>query len=870
MPFKHLVFPSAGSLSVAVVAAFIFILEIWFSTKRAEFRWYRWTAAVSFSTILYAVGILLEYNAPEGPINRFGGLLEWTAVIFLVHALYGFFFSRLNMPSRRYHLAAGGLHVLILILLWSTNIFVSDHFVARRFLILGKPFVEADPGPLGPAFMLYALGASINAIRLWIVKGKERETRSSAYIWGVSFWILLGAHDAACAVGFPSVQYVMEYGFLGFSAALLYTMFSDYLRASDALEQTNGVLRKEMEVRKQAEEELREAALKQRESIKAANVGLWDWDLVTDKVSYSPEWKNQIGYEEREIGNDLEEWRSRVHPDDLEATLERVQHSIEEVQQDHQVEFRFRHKNGSYRWILAQTSVIQDETGRAVRMLGSHVDITERKHAEEELREKSLQAQRLADELELIIDGIPGLVFFKDTENRLVRVNKFMADAQQMTKKQLEGTSCFELYSRETAQAYFEDDLEVIKSCKPKLNIDEMWETEYGTRWLNTNKMPYLNENGEVVGVFGLSLDVTERKKAEQALQESEEKYRSLVESSDDSIYLVDRNSTYLFVNKTHLSRFGVEANEIIGRRYDDFHSKDETEEFKVRVNEVIKTGKSNRYTYKSEKVGGDHLRTLSPVKDSYGNIVAVTVVSKDITELIQAEENLRKTNERLLREQKQRKMLSKRLIDLLEKDRRQIAMELHDHIGQLLASLKMDIELIHNKLKPEHEELGVRITAAQERTTQAIKDVKNISRGLRPGILDALGLIPSLRGLFNEIQRQTDIEIHFFSRNVPKRFAPEKELVIFRIAQEGMSNIVKHAKAKKVFVNLVGKEGELSLSVEDDGIGFDQKKIMKTTAEELPFGLLIMRERAEQIDGDFTLESQPGKGTHVLAEIPI
>lgn len=619
----------------------------------------------------------------------------------------------------------------------------------------------------------------------------------------------------------------------------------------------------------------------------------------------------------------------------------------------------------------------------------------EHQRVDEALREKSLQVQRLADELKLIIDGIPGLVFFKDTENRFIRVNKFLADAHQRTKKQLEGTSCFELYTREIAQAYYEDDLEVIRSRRPKLNIDETWETEYGTRWLNTSKIPYLNEKGEVTGVIGLSLDITERKKAEQALRESEEKYRnlieslqegiwvidkdaktvfvnypmaemlgyteeemvgidlfefmdekavdtakenlerreagtteqhdfeflqkdgsrvnvilvtrpitdndgnykgaiagvinvtkrmqaesalreseekyrSLVESSDDSIYLVDRNSTYLFMNKTHLSRFGVKANEVMGRRYEDFHSKKETKEFEFRLNEVIKTGKSNRYTCKSEKIGGHYLQTLSPVKDSCGNIVAVTVVSKDITELIQAEENLRKTNERLLREQKQRKMLSKRLIDLLEKDRRQIAMELHDHIGQILTSLKMDIEMIHGKLKPEHKELGARITTAQERTIQAIKEVKNIARGLRPGMLDALGLVPSIRELFNEIKRYMDIDIKFFIRNIPKRFASEKELAIYRIAQEAMSNIVNHAKAKKVFVNLVGKDGKLSLSVEDDGIGFDQKKIMKTTARGLPFGLLIMRERAEQIDGDFTLESQPGKGTHVLAEIPL
>ena len=112
---------------------------------------------------------------------------------------------------------------------------------------------------------------------------------------------------------------------------------------------------------KRAEEALREATLRQNEAGKAANVGLWDWDLVTNKVHYSAEWKRQIGYAEHEISDNIEEWRSRVHPDDLESTLERVQRSIAETQQYHNVEFRFRHKDGSYRWILAHASVLQDE-----------------------------------------------------------------------------------------------------------------------------------------------------------------------------------------------------------------------------------------------------------------------------------------------------------------------------------------------------------------------------------------------------------------------------------------------------------------------------------------------------------------------------
>lgn len=137
--------------------------------------------------------------------------------------------------------------------------------------------------------------------------------------------------------------------------------------------------------RKRSKKALYESNLRQKEAIRAANIGFWDWDLETDKVLYSAEWKRQIGYEEHEIGDEFEEWRGRVHPDDLKETLERVRRSITQSRNGFQVEFRFRHKNGSYRFILAQASIIKDRAGRPVRALGSHIDITDRKRAEEQV-----------------------------------------------------------------------------------------------------------------------------------------------------------------------------------------------------------------------------------------------------------------------------------------------------------------------------------------------------------------------------------------------------------------------------------------------------------------------------------------------------
>ncbi|MCG2750324.1 MAG: response regulator [Desulfobacteraceae bacterium] len=140
------------------------------------------------------------------------------------------------------------------------------------------------------------------------------------------------------------------------------------------------------------------------------------------------------------------------------------------------------------------------------------------KEAEIALKQQTLSLQRLASEFETIMDSIPGLVFYKDKENRYLRVNQYVADAHKLTKKELEGKSLFDLYPPDMAQAYLDDDLGVIHSRKAKLNIDEPWQTETGLRWVSTSKIPFINENDEAVGVIGVSMDVTERKQAEEAL----------------------------------------------------------------------------------------------------------------------------------------------------------------------------------------------------------------------------------------------------------------------------------------------------------------------------------------------------------------
>jgi signal transduction histidine kinase len=242
-----------------------------------------------------------------------------------------------------------------------------------------------------------------------------------------------------------------------------------------------------------------------------------------------------------------------------------------------------------------------------------------------------------------------------------------------------------------------------------------------------------------------------------------------------------------------------------------------------------------------------------------------------DMTEsLKRREDELKTVNRELMKQHEQRKMLSKRLIDLLERDREQVAMELHDHVGQILTYLKINLEIIQGQLRPEHSSLEFRIKATKEKAVQAMRDIKHISRGLKPSVLGTLGLVSSLKELLNEIEMNTGITTKFFTNEISKRFEKGTELAIYRITQEALNNIVKHTHASTVFVSLIVKEDRISLSIEDDGAGFDLEKMMEFTDGQGALGLLIMRERTEQLHGEFSIESDIGKGTHLLVEIPI
>jgi len=260
------------------------------------------------------------------------------------------------------------------------------------------------------------------------------------------------------------------------------------------------------------------------------------------------------------------------------------------------------------------------------------------------------------------------------------------------------------------------------------------------------------------------------------------------------------------------------------------------------------------------------------PLFGEQGEVKGVIEIALNITERKRAEEDLKRINEQLIKEHRQRKLLSKRLIQLLEKRNQKISMDLHDHIGQSLVTIKIALDMIHGRTAKTDNTLTALVEKAQTKTVQAIEDVEKIAYGLRPSMIDNLGLVPSLRDLFKELQDHAKIKIHFFNRGIPKRFDAEKELAIFRVAQEALCNVLKHSQAENCFVNLVTKGNSIALSVEDDGIGIKprEKKCTPPAPGKVPLGLVFMQERVVQVKGNFTVESRVGGGVHLVAKIPL
>jgi PAS domain S-box-containing protein len=276
----------------------------------------------------------------------------------------------------------------------------------------------------------------------------------------------------------------------------------------------------------------------------------------------------------------------------------------------------------------------------------------ELEHRVKELEKKSFQQQhteealkRLADEHAVLLSTVPAMIFWIDKEGYFIRVNEPFAAALKKSPDEIEGKSLFDLYPKDQARRYHSDNLEVIESGNSKKNIEEPVQTPAGTMWVCTDKIPYRDKEGNSVGIIGFSVDITERKRSEEALRKSENKYRTLLEHLPQKIFHKDRNSVYVSCNENYARDLKIKPEEIKGRVEDEFFPKKLGKKYRADDKKVMASGKIREFDEKYIQDGQEMwVHTVkTPIKDEKGRTTGVLGIFWDITRQKQAEEALRK-----------------------------------------------------------------------------------------------------------------------------------------------------------------------------------------------------------------------------------
>ncbi|MEX5217014.1 MAG: PAS domain S-box protein [Nitrospira sp.] len=345
-----------------------------------------------------------------------------------------------------------------------------------------------------------------------------------------------------------------------------------FLRVKERLEQqvadqthklrtVNLQLTQQLAERRQIEAALRDSRERLELATKGADAGVWDWDLRTNRMYFSPRWKSQLGYADHEIGNTFDEWESRIHPDDRERAMETIRAYLEGHLLIYNIEHRVRHKDGSYRWILTSGSAFRDEKAALVRMTGVHIDMTERKFAEESLR---LVQERYRSIVEHALQGI----FQATVDGHYVTVNQALAklygyDSPEHMLSLVTGIAQ-QLYVDPERWAEFKRQIQaagVVTKFEAQVR-----RSDGSLIWIWENVRALRDNDGAIIGYEGIVEDITARKEAEAAVRASEERYRNIVEVANDIMYRTDERGIVTYCNPTSQRILGYAPEELVGR----------------------------------------------------------------------------------------------------------------------------------------------------------------------------------------------------------------------------------------------------------------------------------------------------------------
>ena len=374
--------------------------------------------------------------------------------------------------------------------------------------------------------------------------------------------------------------------------------------------------------------------------------------------------------------------------------------------------------------------------------------------------------------------------------------------------------------------------------------------------WVEKTAHAFFDEGGRMVRMIGMISAITERKRAEETLRQSEEKFRSVFRDAGVGMVIVSPEGRFLAANGTFCDCLGYTEKELLGKTVQSVTFAEDWPSFSQKLNKAITEEGSlqsfqKRCLHKSGRIVCTE-STASVIRSPDGNPQYIVGGVLDITKRKEAEEALSTINRRLTEAQ--------------EQERTRIARDLHDDINQRLGMLAIQIEELRRNPPNSHTELSRQLTEVWEGINGVSTGVQSISHQLHSPQLEYMGVVAGMKSFCRDFGARQKVEIDFRNDEIPQPVSHEVSLCLFRILQEALHNAAKHSGVRYFVVRLSSSSSELHLTVSDRGAGFDAESAMNKGG----LGLISMRERVRLVSGAIVIESKPMGGTTIHVRVPL
>ncbi len=490
----------------------------------------------------------------------------------------------------------------------------------------------------------------------------------------------------------------------------------------------------------------------------------------------------------------------------------------------------------------------------------------ERKTAEKKLRESEARYR-------LVAENIRDVIWTADMNLRITYISPSVfwlsgftpEEAGKLSLEKILPPASLEVARNLLQEASRLSELERKKFFRQGLVEIEMYRKDGTTMWVEIHASIIRDAYHQPVEILGVTRDITERKKAEEALRISEERFRSAFEDAAIGMALVGINGQFLQVNHTLCEILGYTEKELLGMNFQVVTYSEDIDLDLDHVQQLLAGKVRSAQTEKRYFHKFGHLVwvliTSTLVRDSKGGPLYFISQFQDITERKRTEEKIRAY-------QKQLRSLASKLSLTEEKERRRIATDLHDHIGQALAVSKIKLGQLQEAVTdPACSEA---IDQIRDLIEQAIQYSRSLTTELSPPILYELGFEAAVQWLLEKLRKEYGLATSFHDDGKPKPLSDDIRIVLFQAARELLTNVVKHARAQAVKALVFREADTIGVEIDDNGVGFDEGELTSNQHKKHAFGLFHIRERLDHLGGHFSISSRPGNGTKVRLAAPL